>query len=76
MTEKYSKSTEIDREFDLIDELKSALRDMDDALEQSKTDELQDRVSYLKFLVDDLDDVLSGEYEGLRRKRLIIKKTE
>jgi len=76
MTEHHSKSTEMDREFDIIDELKTALSDIDEALEQSKTEELPDKVSYLRALVDDLDDVLSGEYEGLRRKRFIIKRTE
>lgn len=76
MLEDHDKSTEIDKEFDIIDELKTALDDISERLRQSKTEGLMEEVSYLRFLVDDLDDVLSGEYAGLRRKRFIVKKTE
>ncbi len=76
MPEDHDKSTEIDKEFDMIDELKTVLDDLYKKLGESKTQELPEKVSYLRFLVDDLDDVLSGEFEGLRRKRFIVKKTE
>lgn len=75
MAQDYNGSTELDREFDIIDEVKITLDDIDHALENSETSDLAEKVSYLRFLVNDLDDTLSGEYEDLRRKRLIVKKT-
>lgn len=75
MARDFSKSTEMDREFDIIEEVKSTLDEVDKALEKSETEALQEKVAYLRFLVDDLDDILSGEFEGLRLKRHIVKRT-
>jgi len=72
--EDFGKSTVLDGQVDIIEEVKKALDDMDLAVRESRTAVVLEQVAYLKFLVGDLEDVLSGEYEHLRRKRLIIKK--
>ena len=74
MTDDLSKTTEMDREFDIIDELKEILDETNKAIEESKIDDLPDKISYLKFLVNELDNALSGEYAGLRVRRFIVKK--
>jgi hypothetical protein len=74
MTKDLNKTTEMDREIDIIDELKKALDDTNKAIEESKIDDLPDKISFLKFLVNDLDGALSGEYVGLRTRRFIVKK--
>jgi hypothetical protein len=74
MTDDLSKTTEMDREFDIIDEFKKILDETNKAIEESKIDDLPDKISYLKFLVNELDNALSGEYVGLRSRRIIVKK--
>jgi hypothetical protein len=74
MGEDYESSTVIDTEFDVIDELREAVGDIEKALRGDK--ELLQKTDYIKFLVKELDNGLSGEYEGLRRRRFITKKSE
>ena len=74
MAEEYESSTVVDTEFDVIDELKAAFGDIEKALLGDK--ELIEKMDYIKFLIKELDDGLSGEYEGLRRRRFITKKSE
>ena len=75
MSEKFSSSTVTDTEFDIVDELKATVTDLDKQLKSSSSKKLGERISYLKFLISELDDTLSGEFENLRRKRFITKKT-
>jgi len=74
MAEDYQSSTVIDTEFDVIDELRQAVEDIVKALPGDK--ELLDKTDYIKFLIKELEDGLSGEYEVLRRRRFITKKSE
>jgi hypothetical protein len=68
-------STETDTEFDIISELKVALEDIEKAFQQGQKDDFSEKISYLKFLVRELDDSLSGQYEDLRRRRFITKRS-
>ena len=70
-----SASTEMDNEVDIIVELRSSLDVIDDALEKVEAPQAKERVSFMKFLVTELEDSLSGEYERLRYVRFIMKKT-
>jgi hypothetical protein len=72
MAEEYGKSTELDREFDLVEELEKTIEDIEKAFEILETDEVPDKLSYLRFLVRDLDSVLSGEHETLRYRKFKI----
>jgi hypothetical protein len=72
MTEEYGKSTELDREFDLVEELEKTIEDIEKAFEILETDEVPDKLSYLRFLVRDLDSILSGENENLRYRKFKI----
>jgi hypothetical protein len=73
MAEEYESSTVIDTEFDVIEELKSAVDEIERDLQgQAK---LLVKTDYLKFLIKELDDSLTGEYESLRRRRFITKKS-
>jgi len=75
MTEDYSSSTVTDTEFDIVDELKATVNDLEKELKPSGNEQIVEKFSYLKFLLQELDDTFSGEYEVLRRKRFITKKT-
>jgi hypothetical protein len=75
MSEEFSSSTVTDTEFDIVDELKATISDLDKQLKSSSNKKIDEKISYLKFLVSELDDTLSGEFETLRRKRFITKKT-
>ena len=69
-------SRELNREFDIVAEFESTLDDIDRAFELFDTDTVPDKVSYLRFLLKDLDDIFSGEYENLRFRNFVIKRTK
>ncbi|MEJ2724716.1 MAG: hypothetical protein P8175_08735 [Deltaproteobacteria bacterium] len=69
-------STVTDTEFDVIEEMGNALDDMDSALKRGETDAVTEKIAYLRFLLKDLGDILSGEYADLRRRRFITKGTK
>jgi len=75
MSEEFSSSTVSDTEFDIVDELKATADDLEKELKTSANKKITERVSYLRFLINELDDTLSGKFEALRRKRFITKKT-
>ena len=64
--EDLSKSTELPRQFDIVLELEKTLSEIDKAIELDEISDIPDMISFLKFLVNELDDVFSGEYEHLR----------
>jgi hypothetical protein len=75
MSEEFSSSTVTDTEFDIVDELKTTVTDLEKELKASGSKKIADKISYLKFLINELDDTLSGEFQTLRHKRFITKKT-
>ena len=74
MAEKYESSTVVDTEFDVIDELTRVLDEVDKGL--SNQEDLLEKTAYMRFLINELADSLSGNYEPLRRRRFITKKSE
>lgn len=70
-----SDSTEFDSEFDIIAELKDTLDGLNEDGEKTDAESQREKVCYLGFLIKELEDTLSGDYEQLRYKRFIIKKT-
>jgi hypothetical protein len=74
MAEKYESSTVVDTEFDVIDELTRVLDEVDNGL--SNQEDLLEKTTYMRFLINELADSLSGNYEPLRRRRFITKKSE
>lgn len=75
MPDEFSSSTVTDTEFDIVDELKTTVTDLEKELKPSGNKKIAEKFSYLKFLINELNDTLSGEFETLRRKRFITKKT-
>ena len=75
MSEEFSSSTVTDTEFDIVDELKTIATDLEKELKPSANKKISEKFSYLKFLISELDDTLSGKFETLRHKRFITKKT-
>ena len=67
-------STEMDTEYDIIDEMTDTLEDIEETYKSGQQD-LIDKISYMKFLLSELGFVLSGEHKKLRRVRFIVKKT-
>jgi hypothetical protein len=74
MSEEFTSSTVTDTEFDIVEELKATLTDLEKELTPTGNNRITEKFSYLKFLINELDDTLSGEFEALRRKRFITKK--
>ena len=68
-------STEMDTEYDIINEITETLEEIEKTYKSSDKEILLDKISYVKFLLKELGYSLSGEYEILRRRRFIIKKT-
>jgi hypothetical protein len=75
MADEFSSSTVTDTEFDIVEELKATAADLETEIDPRAAEKTSEKLSYLKFLINELDDTLSGEFEGLRRKRFITKKT-
>ena len=69
-------SREMNREFDIVEEFESTLDDIDKAFELFETDTVPDKITYLRFLVKDLDDLFSGEHESLRFRSFVIKRSK
>ena len=76
ITSMTNETTELDAEFDLINELKAAFTDIEKATSKAETDNLAETFSYIRFLLHTLEDTLSGEFEPLRRQRFITKKSK
>ena len=75
MAEEFSSSTVTDTEFDIVEELKATAADLEKEIKPRGNKKTSEKLSYLMFLINELDDTFSGEFEGLRRKRFITKKT-
>ena len=69
-------SREMNREFDIVEEFESTLDDIDKAFELFETDTVPDKITYLRFLVKDLDDLFSGEHESLRFRNFVIRRSK
>ena len=74
MGREHESSTVIDTEFDVIEELTGALNEIEKGLGDRK--DLLAKTSYMRFLVKELADNLSGGFETLRHRRFITKKSE
>jgi hypothetical protein len=70
-----SESTELDNEVDILVEFKRTADVIDDEVEGLEAQIAKEKVKYLKFLISELEDALSGEYERLRYTRFITKRT-
>jgi hypothetical protein len=71
----YRSSTETDTEFDIVHELKGVADDIEKAIRISSEHDVLEKISYLRFLLGELDDALSEPYKELRVRRFITKKT-
>jgi hypothetical protein len=70
----FDNSKELSRKFDIVLEIEKTLNEVDEAFSIDETEDIPDKISYLKFLTKELDDILSGEYENLRHRKFIIKR--
>ena len=75
MTGDHRDSTIVDTEFDIIEEMGNVVDEIGRAIEKAETASVSEGVAYLRFLLKDLGEALSGEYEGLRRRRFITKQS-
>jgi hypothetical protein len=75
MADESSSSTVTDTEFDIVEEMTATAADLEKEINPRASTKTSEKLSYLKFLINELDDTLSGEFEALRRKRFITKKT-
>ena len=76
MVSSFSSSTEVDVEFDIIKELNKTLDEMGKSIDELDVHGVKDSYPYLRFLVEELEESLSGEFENLRYRRFITKKSE
>jgi len=72
--DEYDYSTELPREFDIVMEMEKVLDELEREIDMGNVNDLSELLSYLRFLVKDLDDIFSGEYENLRNRKFIIKR--
>jgi hypothetical protein len=71
----FSSSTVSDVEYDIIKELQTLTDSLEKSLDESDMDGVRDKLPYLRHLIDDLEEVFSGDFENLRYRRFITKKT-
>lgn len=76
MVSSFSSSTEVDVEFDVIKELNKTLDEMGKSIDELDVHGVKESYPYLRFLVNELEESLSGEFENLRYRRFITKKSE
>jgi len=70
----FDNSKELSRKFDIVLEIEKTLNELEEAFSIDETEDIPDMISYLRFLVKELDDTLSGEYENLRYRKFVIKR--
>ena len=70
----FSKSTIFDGDLDIVQELEISVSEIQEAVELNDRSRILDKITFLKFLVSEIRDILSGEYEDLRYRRFISKK--
>ena len=66
-------TTEVDMEYDILDELTTSIGVIEEAIERSETETLADTFSYMRYLIKEFEDTLSGDFEPLRLRRFISK---
>ena len=71
----FSSSTVSDVEYDIIKELDTIVDSMEKSLDESDTNGVRDKLPYIRHLINDLEEALSGDFENLRYRRFITKKT-
>lgn len=76
MVSSFGSSTEVDVEFDVIKELNKTLDEIGSSIDKLDIHGVKDSYPYLRFLVKELEEGLSGEFENLRYRRFITKKSE
>ncbi len=69
-----SGSKELSRKFDIVLEMEKTLDEMTKAVDLDDIDDIPELISYIKFLVKDLDDIFSGEYENLRYREFVFRR--
>ena len=70
----YNESTELPRNFDIVLEMEKTLDEIDNEISLDNINEVLELLSYLRFLVKDLDDIFSGENDNLRYRKFILKR--
>ncbi len=76
MTEDFGESVELSREFDIVAEIEKSLDEIEKAFELMEIDDVPEKISYLKFLIRDLDDLFSGENEPLRFRKFTLRRSK
>ena len=66
-------TTEVDTEFDMIDELERTINELEVSLEEAGIESWEGTLSYMRFLINKLADNLSDDYTRLRRQRFKAK---
>ena len=67
-------SKELSRRFDIVLEMEKTLDEIDKAFDLDDTDAIPELVSFLRFLVKDLDDIFSGGHENLRYREFVFRR--
>ena len=70
----YNESTELPRNFDIVMEMEKTLDEIDSEISLDNINEVLELLSYLRFLVKDLDDIFSGKNDNLRYRKFILKR--
>jgi len=71
----FGSSTVSDVEYDIIKELQTLTDSIEKSLDETDMDGVRDKLPYLRHLINDLEEVLSGDFKNLRYRRFITKKT-
>ena len=74
MMDEYDYSKELPRQFDIVMEMEKILDEIDREIDMENLNDVGELLSYLRFLVKDLDDIFSGEYENLRNREFVLKR--
>ena len=74
MMDEYDYSKELPRQFDIVMEMEKVLDEIDREIDMENLNDVGELLSYLRFLVKDLDDIFSGEYENLRNREFVLKR--
>ena len=53
-------TTELDREYDIVEELTAVIDEIEKTIERSETEKLEESFSYIRFLLEELNHTLSG----------------
>jgi hypothetical protein len=70
----HKETTKLETDIDVIDEFRATSNEIEEAVMDLGLEVIPEKISYLRFLLNDMDEALTGELAWVRHRRPFLKK--